>query len=136
MEPYSPFKQDDTSVQISQPLHGQVTVVSSQPVTMTVIDGNVNLPRGVPRDWSTPLCGCFEDIPGCLLGLFCSPCHLACLASDMGEPCCTACCAGLLAMRSHFRGKHNIQGSLINDCCTVYWCGLCASCQLNVNSTA
>lgn len=122
-------------VQMTQPVSGPGTVaITSQPhtvVTIQTVNVNVNMPRGIPRDWSTPLCGCFEDMGSCLLGAFFPFCYASCVATDMGEPCCTVCCAGTLAMRANFRGKHNIQGSLINDCCIMTYCGFCGTCQID-----
>ncbi|XP_071480761.1 cornifelin-like [Diadema antillarum] len=113
------------------------TVVMQQPVAGQVIQmtttSNPLMPRGVPRDWSTSLFDCFSDIPVCLLGFFFEPCHLCCVATDMNENCCTAVClpAPLLSMRALHRGRHNVQGTLMNDCCTSTFCGPCAQCQLH-----
>ncbi|XP_071496580.1 cornifelin-like [Diadema antillarum] len=112
-------------------------VVVQQPTTTTVVHmttiSNPLHPRGVPRDWSSGLFECFNDVPGCLLGLFCGTCYQCCVAQDMGENCCVPICVpgALVAMRAQVRGRHNIQGTLMDDCCMTWLCGPCALCQLS-----
>ncbi len=138
---------DQGAVNFQQPAYGdqgvvnfqqmqpqQVSMITTQPTTTVIqIQTNVNYPRGIPRQWSTPLLGCFEDCGGCLAGWFCFPCYECHVASKMGESCCTPCCYQntTTAMRLHIRGRHNIQGSLINDACVGCWCRQCALCQLS-----
>lgn len=101
------------------------TVVVNQPVPLIMQQGM--------RDWSSGLCGCFEDCYSCCLGLFC-PCILLCdVSSRMGEGCMFAtCCAGaLVGLRVKMRIQQNIQGSLCNDYCTIQCCGPCVLCQLS-----
>ncbi|XP_071486792.1 cornifelin homolog B-like [Diadema antillarum] len=88
-------------------------------------------PHGKRRQWSTGLFDCFSDISTCLMGTF-VPCHLCFMASDMGESLCAALCvpnAGLV-LRALFRGRHNIEGSVMNDCLATVFCHSCAQCQL------
>ncbi|XP_033638630.1 placenta-specific gene 8 protein-like isoform X1 [Asterias rubens] len=127
-------KYEDQADVCFQPMGQQVTMISTQPTTTVIqIQTNVNFPRGIPRDWSTPLCGCFEDVGGCLMGWFCFPCYECHVATKMGESCCTPCCYQntTTAMRVHFRGRHNLQGTLINDACVGCWCRQCALCQIS-----
>ncbi|XP_046348217.1 placenta-specific gene 8 protein-like [Haliotis rufescens] len=86
-----------------------------------------------PRGWSTGLCGCFEDVMGCLCVMFCQECYGCHLASKAGETCCLPCCVPywLVSLRAHIRGKHNIQGSICDDCCMVVCCYQCTMCQLS-----
>ncbi|XP_038076323.1 placenta-specific gene 8 protein-like [Patiria miniata] len=141
---------DDRGVVMKQPM-GQVgypddaalhmqpapmtTLVTTQPTTTTIIMTQTDFlhPRGIPRDWSTPLCGCFEDMIGCLCAFFCFPCYECHVSSKMGENCCMPFCVphATLVMRAHVRGRHNIQGSLINDCCTTAFCSYCALAQVS-----
>ncbi|XP_041466948.1 cornifelin-like [Lytechinus variegatus] len=102
------------------------------PATDFQMTVNPLMPRGVPRAWSSGLLQCFDDIPSCLIGFFFHPCHQCCIASDMGESCCVPMClpGPLISMRALHRGRHNVQGSLLNDCCTSIFCGWCAGCQL------
>lgn len=88
-------------------------------------------PRGVGRPWSTGLCDCCNDCAICVLSTF-IPCYICAMSKQMGESAIMPCCVhpSLLVMRSNFRGKHNIEGNLIDDCCTTTCCYLCAKCQL------
>ncbi|XP_033638806.1 cornifelin homolog A-like [Asterias rubens] len=111
-------------------------VITKQPVStagVTVIALGVykKNPRGKPRMWSTPLFACLEDIPSCVFG-WCFPCIFDCfVAFKMRECFCIGCCYpySTVLMRSVVRERHNINGSLCRDVCTVYWCGPCAQCQ-------
>ncbi|XP_022100439.1 cornifelin-like [Acanthaster planci] len=130
------YSDADVAVQMP-PAVPMGTVVTSQPTTTTTIinigQSNFLYPRGIPRDWSTPLCGCFEDCVGCLCAFFFFPCYECHVATKMGQNCCTPICVpnGTMVMRAHVRGRHNIQGTLINDCCTVTFCTPCALAQLS-----
>ncbi|PAA68315.1 hypothetical protein BOX15_Mlig028285g1 [Macrostomum lignano] len=90
------------------------------------------------RQWNSGLCSCFEDVGGCCLTYFCGPCELCCCVSErMGEQCCTPICLGclgssvtLIAYRVKLRARYNIQGSILDDCCTTVCCASCMQCQL------
>ncbi|XP_038052883.1 placenta-specific gene 8 protein-like [Patiria miniata] len=120
-----------------QPIPSPYSVVTNQPTTTTTIiqlaQGNFRYPRGAPRDWSTPLCGCCESCCGCLCACFCFPCYECYVASKMGESCCTPCCLAnaTVVMRAYVRGRHNIQGSLAGDGCTTCCCPMCVLCQIS-----
>lgn len=101
------------------------TVVVNQPPPMILQQGM--------RNWNSGLCGCFEDLYSCCLGLFCPCCLLCDVSSRMGEGCMfPTCCPGaLVGLRVKLRTQENIQGSLCNDFCEVQCCPLCVLCQLS-----
>uniref|UniRef100_A0ABM5GKJ3 Placenta-specific gene 8 protein-like n=1 Tax=Pogona vitticeps TaxID=103695 RepID=A0ABM5GKJ3_9SAUR len=78
-------------------------------------------------DWQTGLFDCCDDCGVCLCGIFCPLCLGCQIASDMDE-CCFF--GSSMAMRSVYRTKYGIPGSLLGDFCAVMCCGLCATCQL------
>nr|AAI29487.1 Zgc:158845 protein [Danio rerio] len=80
-----------------------------------------------PQEFQTGLMSCCEDMSICCCGLFCLPCMGCSIASDMNE--CCLCGLGM-PMRSVYRTKYNIQGSMSTDFCIVYNCMPCAACQL------
>ncbi|KAM9455478.1 placenta-specific gene 8 protein-like [Clarias gariepinus] len=80
-----------------------------------------------PSDFQTGLCECCDDFSVCLCGTFCIPCLGCSIASDMGE--CCLCGLGM-PIRSVYRTKYNITGSMCNDFMVSYCCFLCATCQL------
>ncbi|XP_039252188.2 cornifelin homolog A-like [Styela clava] len=112
-------------------------VISEQPIalqsTTTVV---ITQPTS---GWSSNLCGCFEDMKSCCCSFWLGNFHYACIATRMGEHCCVGCSGypagcvpgGHLAMRSAFRNKHGIQGSICDDCCVVTYCLPCAMCQMS-----
>ncbi|KAK7097939.1 placenta-specific gene 8 protein-like [Littorina saxatilis] len=99
------------------------TIVINQPGQLTHMG---------PRDWTSSLCSCCDDMGSCILGAFC-PCILACqITSDMGESSCVPCCVPgwLIVLRSKLRTQHNIQGTVMDDCCVTVCCGNCVMCQM------
>ncbi|XP_020616971.1 placenta-specific gene 8 protein-like [Orbicella faveolata] len=111
-----------------QPVMAQPMVQQQTNTTVVVTQpSQVVLQQGM-RDWSSGLCGCFEDFYSCCMGTFCGPFLLCDISSRMGEGCCFAtCCPGaLVALRIKLRVQENIQGSLCNDFCVVQWCGACS----------
>ncbi|XP_022795453.1 cornifelin homolog [Stylophora pistillata] len=127
-----PMMTQPTSVQTTKTM---TAVLVTQPAPVVAFQGpkrEIPEREGLKRDWSTGLCGCFEDCYSFFMGWFC-PCILLCDVSQrMGEGCCFAtCCSGaLLGLRIKLRTQQNIQGSLCNDYCVVQYCGLCVLCQL------
>lgn len=101
--------------------------------TTTVI---VNQPAPVvtgPRDWSSTLCSCCDDMGSCLMGMFC-PWILACQVSmEMEESMCVPCCVPgwMVVLRTKLRTENNIQGTVMDDCCTTCCCGHCVLCQMS-----
>ncbi|XP_046354013.1 cornifelin homolog A-like [Haliotis rufescens] len=84
------------------------------------------------RKWSSKLCGCFEDVGTCLCGTFLGPCFMCQIASKMGENCCVPMCVpnAIITMRTALRERHNIEGSIMSDCCTSTFLGSLVACQL------
>ncbi|XP_070614195.1 placenta-specific gene 8 protein-like [Erythrolamprus reginae] len=78
-------------------------------------------------EWQTGLLDCFSDCGVCICGLFCPLCLGCQVAADMDE-CCL--CGASMAMRSVYRTKYGIQGSLVGDFCATMFCTLCSVCQL------
>ncbi|CAN9504330.1 unnamed protein product [Ophioblennius macclurei] len=88
----------------------------------------VNQPgRYAPTDFQTGLCDCFNDPGTCVYGMFCAFCLSCSIASDMGE-CCL--CGLSWPIRSVYRTRYNINGSMLNDYCVAGCCTPCANCQL------
>nr|XP_028600851.1 placenta-specific gene 8 protein-like isoform X1 [Podarcis muralis] len=77
--------------------------------------------------WQTGLCDCFSDCGVCLCGTFCYVCLGCQVAADMNE-CCL--CGTSVAMRSVYRTKYGIPGSICDDYCTLWCYPQCALCQL------
>ena len=106
-------------------------------------------PVGVPMPWATGICDCFQGIPTCMDGWCCCWCALASQYNmvttglkGMNLPVCagTACLdclfAGGLAemcltlyMRNQIRTRYNIEGTIVVDCLTAFFCGPCAIAQ-------
>merc|ERR1711990_1348260 len=99
---------------ISQPYAqptGGATVIITQP--------HIELK---PRRWDTGLFACIKNWKHCWCTLLCGFCYAGCRAKRMDESCCVGTClgcAGLLAMRAKLRGKHNIEGGICDDMCTI-----------------
>ncbi|XP_065146428.1 placenta-specific gene 8 protein-like [Paramisgurnus dabryanus] len=80
-----------------------------------------------PKDFQSGLLSCCDDMSVCCCGLFCLPCLGCSIASDMNE--CCLCGLGM-PIRSVYRTRYNVPGSMCNDCVVNYFCACCASCQL------
>uniref|UniRef100_A0A8V0XII3 PLAC8 like 2 n=1 Tax=Gallus gallus TaxID=9031 RepID=A0A8V0XII3_CHICK len=63
---------------------------------------------------------------GCC-GLFCFPCLACTVAGDMNE-CCL--CGTSVAMRTMYRTRYNIPGSICSDFCITSCCPVCSVCQI------
>ncbi|KAL5727338.1 hypothetical protein ACHQM5_000548 [Ranunculus cassubicifolius] len=95
-------------------------------------------------DWSTGLCGCFEDIGNCCITCWC-PCitvgqiaevlnrgTTSCAVSAMiytalacvGVPCIYSC-----GFRTKLRNLYSLKEGSCGDCCLHCWCDYCAICQ-------
>ncbi|XP_028274187.1 placenta-specific gene 8 protein-like [Parambassis ranga] len=83
--------------------------------------------RYEPSDWQTGVCEICDDCGTCFYGLFCYSCLGCSIASDMDE--CCLCGLGM-PIRSVYRTKYNIKGSLCNDFMVTACCPFCATCQL------
>ncbi|KAM3874139.1 placenta associated 8, tandem duplicate 2 [Diretmus argenteus] len=80
-----------------------------------------------PSDFQTGLCDVCSDCGTCAYGLFCCYCMSCSVAGDMDE-CCL--CGFNMALRSVYRTRYNIRGSLCNDYMAYMCLPLCAMCQL------
>ncbi|XP_073244903.1 placenta-specific gene 8 protein-like [Porites lutea] len=119
---------------------GQYPVVTQQPApyaqqttnTTVVVNQQPVVVQKAQRNWSTGLCGCFEDCGSLCRGIFCPFFLLTDVSSRMGEGCCFPCCCpgALLGLRIKLRVQENIQGTLFDDYCKVECCPLCVLCQL------
>ncbi|XP_062458760.1 placenta-specific gene 8 protein-like isoform X1 [Pezoporus occidentalis] len=78
-------------------------------------------------EWQSGLMDCCSDCNVCLCGTFCFPCLGCQVAEDMDE-CCM--CGPSVAMRTLYRTRYNIPGSLLGDFASTVFCPMCALCQL------
>ncbi|XP_053196046.1 placenta-specific gene 8 protein-like [Scomber japonicus] len=78
-------------------------------------------------EFQTGVCDICDDCGTCCFGFFCHICMGCSIASDMGE--CCLCGLGM-PIRSVYRTRYNIKGSLCKDFLTTLFCGACATCQL------
>ncbi|XP_071834727.1 placenta-specific gene 8 protein-like [Apostichopus japonicus] len=101
------------------------TVITNQPMTA----GGVVVRQ--EREWSTGLCGCFEDITSCLCAFCLLPCMECWLASHADEFVCLPLCvpAASIAVRTKIRTLYGIRGSICEDCLYVSLCAPCALAQ-------
>ncbi|KAM9193164.1 placenta-specific gene 8 protein-like [Mergus octosetaceus] len=97
------------------------TVVTLQP--QYVVTGP-NVSRAM---WQTGLMDCCTDCGVCCCGMFCYPCLGCQVAGDMNE-CCL--CGTSVALRTLYRTRYNIPGSICSDCCITFWCPVCSVCQI------
>ncbi|XP_028654287.1 cornifelin homolog [Erpetoichthys calabaricus] len=98
-------------------------------------------------EWSTGICDCCDDMGVCCCATWCLPCFMCKTASDFGQCVClplldpmlTGYFLGFtpvtippisLAMRASMRERFGIQGTICDDCCTVFCCYSCSWCQM------
>ncbi|XP_037121189.1 placenta-specific gene 8 protein-like [Syngnathus acus] len=87
-----------------------------------------NQPGRYPAsEFQTGLCDFCDDCGTCCYGLWCFPCLSCTIAGDMDE-CCL--CGLSMAIRSVYRTRYNINGSLFNDFIANACCLVCSTCQL------
>ncbi|KAM9794246.1 spliceosome-associated protein CWC27 homolog isoform 1-T1 [Syngnathus typhle] len=87
-----------------------------------------NQPGRYPAsEFQTGLCDFCDDCGTCCYGLWCFPCLSCTIAGDMDE-CCL--CGLSMAIRSVYRTRYNINGSLFNDFVVNACCLVCSTCQL------
>ncbi|XP_049741863.1 placenta-specific gene 8 protein-like [Elephas maximus indicus] len=84
-------------------------------------------PPAQTSNWHTGLCDCFTDCEVCLCGTFCLTCLACQVAGDMNE-CCL--CGTSVAMRTLYRTRYGIPGSLCDDCLVTNCCLPCSLCQI------
>ncbi|XP_036621416.1 placenta-specific gene 8 protein [Trichosurus vulpecula] len=82
-------------------------------------------PQG--SNWQTDLLDCCSDCGVCICGTFCTPCLACQVASDMNE-CCL--CGTSVAMRTLYRTRYGIPGSICGDFMATSCCLVCSLCQL------
>ncbi|XP_006885323.1 PREDICTED: placenta-specific gene 8 protein [Elephantulus edwardii] len=78
-------------------------------------------------DWQTSIFDCCDNLGVCLCGFFCPLCLSCQIASDMDE-CCL--CGASVAMRTLYRTRYGIPGSIFNDFLCLAFCPNCTLCQL------
>ncbi|XP_074848115.1 placenta-specific gene 8 protein-like [Carettochelys insculpta] len=99
--------------------------MAGQPVILVQPQSFVTVPTSAA--WQTGLLSCCSDCGVCLCGTFCYFCLECKVASDMNE-CCL--CGGSVAMRTLYRTKYGIPGSILSDFCIILWCPVCSLCQI------
>ncbi|KFU86194.1 Placenta-specific 8, partial [Chaetura pelagica] len=77
--------------------------------------------------WQTGLMDCGSDGGVCLCGTFCFFCLSCQVAGDMNE-CCL--CGSSVAMRTLYRTRYNIPGSILADYLSSVCLPMCSLCQL------
>ncbi|KAM6073103.1 placenta-specific gene 8 protein-like isoform 1-T3 [Theristicus caerulescens] len=78
-------------------------------------------------EWQSGLLDCCSDFGVCICGAFCFICLGCQVARDMDE-CCL--CGPSVAMRTLYRTRYNIPGSILGDFASAMCCPMCALCQL------
>ncbi|XP_070571785.1 placenta-specific gene 8 protein-like [Ptychodera flava] len=89
-----------------------------------------------PGQWTTGLCGCFEDCGSCLASFCCHNFYRCYLANKLDESCCYPICVpgaatDLMVLRMKIRTMNNIPGNAMNDCCAASCCPYCVAAQLS-----
>ncbi|XP_070786130.1 placenta-specific gene 8 protein-like [Enoplosus armatus] len=110
-----------------------------QPPTMIAVQSN---------QWSTSICGCFDDIHVCnCFAYWCFPCFACTTASDFGECFCLPlldllwgtlqmmsvplCVPPMsMSMRVAVRHRYGIQGDMTADCVHATFLNICSWCQI------
>uniref|UniRef100_A0A667Z7G9 Placenta-specific gene 8 protein-like n=1 Tax=Myripristis murdjan TaxID=586833 RepID=A0A667Z7G9_9TELE len=99
------------------------------------------------NQWSTSICGCFDDLQVCCFAYWCFPCFACSTTSEFGEcfclplldvlwttlqlvsfPTCTPPVS--MAMRVAVRNRYGIQGDMSGDCVYATFCNICSWCQM------
>lgn len=115
---------------------GNPPPVMTQPVAIQQTTVVVNQPG--PTGWNSGLMACCDDMGICCCVCLLGNCYYCTIATRMGDSACVGLCGypggwvpgGHLAMRSAFRNKHGIPGTICSDCCAVTWCLPCVMCQI------
>ncbi|KAL5727337.1 hypothetical protein ACHQM5_000547 [Ranunculus cassubicifolius] len=95
-------------------------------------------------DWSTGLCGCFEDFRNCCITCWCPCVTVGQIAEvlDRGTTSCVVSAAIYTALlyagcpciyscgfRTKLRKLYSLKEGSCGDCCLHFWCDACAICQ-------
>ncbi|XP_028319163.1 placenta associated 8, tandem duplicate 2 [Gouania willdenowi] len=80
-----------------------------------------------PSDFQTGIYDCCDDCGTCCYGMCCYVCLGCSIASDLDE-CCL--CGLSWPIRSVYRTRYNINGSMCSDAIIGMCCPLCLTCQL------
>lgn len=88
-----------------------------------------------PEEWNVSLTDRLECNGDCMFAFFCSQAFFSKLAYDIDDSM-FGVFACPHALRSFFRGKHNIKGSLIEDLLLSYFCCPCSLLQLKAEAEA
>uniref|UniRef100_A0A8D1WFE3 Placenta associated 8 n=1 Tax=Sus scrofa TaxID=9823 RepID=A0A8D1WFE3_PIG len=78
-------------------------------------------------DWQSGVFDCCDDMGICICGTFFPLCLSCQIASDMNE-CCL--CGASVAMRTMYRTRYGIPGSIMSDFLWLYCFPNCTLCQL------
>jgi len=82
------------------------------------------------RDWSSGMCDICDDCGICACVFFFGHCYTCYLSSKLGENCCAPVVAGTVPLRLKVRMMLGIRGSICEDCCCLFWCNPCITCQM------
>ncbi|XP_008589905.1 PREDICTED: placenta-specific gene 8 protein [Galeopterus variegatus] len=97
------------------------------PVVVVTQPGYGSGPAPQNSNWQTGVCDCFSDCGVCLCGTFCFICLGCQVAADMNE-CCL--CGTTVAMRTLYRTRYGIPGSICDDYMMTLCCPYCSLCQI------
>ncbi|KAL3882530.1 hypothetical protein ACJMK2_028866 [Sinanodonta woodiana] len=113
-----------------------VGTIQAQPVANenTVINNQFgcNQMVNLPRNWSSGICDCTNDMQSCLLVYCCGPFYGCYLSREMEENTCLPLWHPfyLTSLRSKMRTQRNIEGNICCDHCATVWLPSCVMCQL------
>ncbi|XP_028930141.1 placenta-specific gene 8 protein-like [Ornithorhynchus anatinus] len=96
-------------------------------MTTVVTQPQPGTDAAVASDWQSGVFGCFEDTGVCVRGTFCYLCLGCQVAKDMNEFCL---CGSSVALRTLYRTKYGIPGSILSDFLWLSCFSPCALCQL------
>ncbi|UJR19102.1 hypothetical protein I4U23_022233 [Adineta vaga] len=106
------------------------------------IDNKIHDQAHMNRPWNTSLFGCFDDIPLCCCGYWCSPCLFGINVEKIDGSSCVGCglaygVSSLFALcwiphmfkRKVLRDKYNLKAEPCHDCLVSAFCAPCSLCQ-------
>lgn len=88
----------------------------------------------IKPEFESTLCGCCQDCGSCCFTYFCCPCATATAWANVRDENCSCChLCGItgvpLYTRANIRHARGMQLNYCLDCCTLYFCIWCATCQ-------